>query len=115
MTASEEQKKPENRARPTTDELRAFIAEDWAPRAPGATGLTEAARYAAARRDTVSQAFPGDRLVIPAGGLKVRSNDTDYVFRPHSAFAHLTGLGSDREADAVLVLEPRDDGTHEAV
>ncbi|MDR6864050.1 aminopeptidase P family protein [Phycicoccus sp. 3266] len=115
MTASEEQKKPENRARPTTDELRAFIAEDWAPRAPGATGLSEAARYAAARRAKVSEAFPGDRLVIPAGGLKVRSNDTDYVFRPHSAFAHLTGLGGDREPDAVLVLEPRDDGTHEAV
>ena len=50
--------------------------------------------------------FPGDRLVVPAGGLKVRSNDTDYVFRPHTAFAHLTGLGSDREPDAVLVLEP---------
>jgi Xaa-Pro aminopeptidase len=115
VTASEEQKKPENRARPTTDELRAFIAEDWAPRAPGATGLSEAARYAAARRDRVSEAFPGDRLVVPAGGLKVRSNDTDYVFRPHSAFAHLTGLGGDREPDAVLVLEPRDDGTHEAV
>ena len=115
MTASEEQKKPENRARPTTDELRAFIAEDWAPRAPGATGLSEAARYAAARRAKVSEAFPGDRLVVPAGGLKVRSNDTDYVFRPHSAFAHLTGLGGDREPDAVLVLEPRDDGTHEAV
>ncbi|WP_460936416.1 aminopeptidase P family protein [Phycicoccus ginsengisoli] len=112
---SEEQKKQENRARPTTDELRAFIAEDWAPRAPGATGLSEAARYAAQRRAAVSEAFPGDRLVIPAGGLKVRSNDTDYVFRPHSAFAHLTGLGGDREPDAVLVLEPRDDGTHEAV
>ena len=112
---SEEQKKPENRARPTTDELRAFIAEDWAPRAPGATGLSEAARYAAARREAVSAAFPGDRLVVPAGGLKVRSNDTDYVFRPHSAFAHLTGLGGDREPDAVLVLEPRDDGSHEAV
>jgi Xaa-Pro aminopeptidase len=26
--------------------------------------------------------------------LKVRSNDCDYVFRPHSAFAHLTGLGA---------------------
>ena len=112
---SEEQKKPENRARPTTDELRAFIAEDWAPRAPGATGLSEAARYAAARREAVSAAFPGDRLVVPAGGLKVRSTDTDYVFRPHSAFAHLTGLGGDREPDAVLVLEPRDDGSHEAV
>jgi Xaa-Pro aminopeptidase len=112
---SEQQKKPENRARPTTDELRAFIAQGWAPRHPGPTELSEAARYAAERRSAVSAAFPGDRLVIPAGGLKVRSNDTDYVFRPHSAFAHLTGLGGDREPDAVLVLEPRDDGSHEPV
>ena len=59
--------------------------------------------------------FPGDRLVIPAGGFKVRSNDTDYVFRPHSAFAHLTGFGSDQEPDAVLVLEPLPDGGHDAV
>jgi Xaa-Pro aminopeptidase len=40
----------------------------------------------------------------------VRSNDTDHRFRPHSAFAHLTGLGTDQEPDAVLVLEPRSDG-----
>ncbi len=43
----------------------------------------------------------------------MRSNDTDYRYRPHSAFAHLTGLGTDREPDAVLVLEPGDTG-HEA-
>jgi len=113
--SSEEQRKPENRARPTTDEFRAFVAEDWAPRPPGPSGLSEAARYAADRRAAVSKAFEGDRLVVPAGGLKVRSNDTDYVFRPHTAFVHLTGLGGDREPDAVLVMEPRDDGTHEAV
>ena len=46
-------------------------------------------------RARLSALFPGERLVIPAGGLKVRSNDTDYRYRPHSAFAHLTGLGSD--------------------
>src|SRR5699024_3129875 len=68
---------------------------------------------AVARRAKVSELFPGDRLVIPAGGLKVRSNDTDFRYRPHSAFAHLTGLGTDREPDAVLVLEPTDDG-HDA-
>jgi len=115
---SEEQKQAENRARPTTDEFRAFVAEDWAPRRPGATAPSEAAPYAAQRRTRVSEAFPGERLIVPAGGLKVRSNDTDYVFRPHSAFVHLTGLGGDREPDAVLVLEPRDaehGGGHEAV
>ena len=45
----------------------------------------------------------------------MRSNDCDYIFRPHSAFAHLTGLGSDREPDAVLMLEPREDGSHESI
>ncbi|MEP6855318.1 MAG: aminopeptidase P N-terminal domain-containing protein, partial [Pedococcus sp.] len=113
--SSEEQTKPENRARPTTDEFRAFVAAGWAPRRPGATELSEAARYAAERRTAVSAAHQGDRLIIPAGGFKVRSNDTDYVFRPHTAFVHLTGLGGDREPDAVLVLEPRDDGSHEPI
>jgi Xaa-Pro aminopeptidase len=115
---SEEQKKSENRARPTTDEFRAFVATGWAPRSTAPPERAEAAPYAAERRAAVSAQFPGERLVVPAGGLKVRSNDTDYVFRPHSAFAHLTGLGSDREPDAVLVLEPRDSadgGGHDAV
>jgi Xaa-Pro aminopeptidase len=112
---SEEQKKSENRARPTTDEFRAFVATGWAPRSTEPPARAEVAPYAAERRAAVSARFPGERLVVPAGGLKVRSNDTDYVFRPHSAFAHLTGLGSDREPDAVLVLEPRGAAGHDAV
>ncbi|MGD8200198.1 aminopeptidase P family protein [Ornithinimicrobium sp. W1679] len=103
---SEKQHQAEHRNRPTGEAFRAFMGQDWAPRTDELPALTEAARYAAARREVVSSAFPGERLVVPAGGLKVRSNDTDYVFRPHSAFAHLTGLGADREPDAVLVLEP---------
>ncbi len=115
---SEEQKKADNRARPTTEEFRAFVREDWAPRRPAVSAPSQAAPYAALRRERISAAFPGQRLVVPAGGLKVRSNDTDYVFRPHSAFAYLTGLGADREPDAVLVLEPRSDtdgAGHEAI
>ncbi|XVX21269.1 aminopeptidase P family protein [Actinomycetota bacterium] len=111
---SEEQKQSDNRARPTTDEFRAFVASGWAPRTEATPERAEVAGYAAQRREHLSAQFPGERLVIPAGGLKVRSNDTDYVFRPHSAFAHLTGLGADREPDAVLVLEPLDEGGHEA-
>ncbi|HSP60900.1 MAG TPA: aminopeptidase P family protein [Ornithinimicrobium sp.] len=103
---SEKQQQAEHRNRPTGEAFRAFMGQDWAPRPAGLPGLTEAAGYAVARRQAVSSAFPGERLVVPAGGLKVRSNDTDYVFRPHSAFAHLTGLGADREPDAVLVLDP---------
>ena len=112
---SEEQKKSENRSNPTTDEFRAFVKSGWAPRTATRPERAEVAAYAAARRDAVSAAFPGERLVIPAGGLKVRSNDTDYAFRPHSAFAHLTGFGGDQEPDAVLVLEPLPDGGHDAV
>ena len=47
------------------------------------------------------------------GAAKVRSNDTDYPYRAHSAFAHLTGWGSTPCPAAVLVLEPTADG-HDA-
>jgi len=45
-------------------------------------------------------------LVVPAGSRKVRSNDTDYRFRAHAAFAHLTGLGGEHEPGAVLTIGP---------
>ena len=47
--------------------------------------------------------------MIPAGSYKQRSNDTDYPFRAHSAFAHLTGWASDSVPDSVLVFQPRED------
>lgn len=102
-----------NRQTPFSDAFKAFIAEGWAPYPSQTPAQLAASAAAVARREAVSAMFPGQRLVIPAGGLKIRSNDTDYRFRPHSAFAHLTGLGTDREPDAVLVLEPTDDG-HDA-
>ncbi|HET6967748.1 MAG TPA: aminopeptidase P N-terminal domain-containing protein, partial [Ornithinibacter sp.] len=116
---SEQQKQSDNRGRATTDEFRAFVRDGWAPRATQVTGPAPAAVHAAARRALLSAAYPKQRLIVPAGGLKVRSNDTDYVFRPHTGFAWLTGLGADREPDAVLVMEPvtADDGStgHEPV
>ena len=117
MTVMNSEKQPtapgetDHRSKPSSDAFLDFISSGWAPRPEPAAGPVAAAPYAARRRDAVSAAFPGERLVIPAGGFKVRSNDTDYRFRPHSAFAHLTGLGTDREPDAVLVLEPRDERT----
>ncbi|MDY6054573.1 aminopeptidase P family protein [Micrococcus sp.] len=102
----------ENRAqRPSSDAFRAFMASDWAPASDELPGPDASAPHAARRRAAVSARFPGERIVVPAGRLKVRSNDTDYRFRAHSAFAHLTGLGVDHEPDAVLVLEPVDPGT----
>ncbi|UFU03942.1 aminopeptidase P family protein [Ruania suaedae] len=101
--------------RPSSDAFRAFIASGWAPRESALPARLPAADHAEARRRRLGDRFEGDRLVLPAGPLKVRSNDTDYRFRPHSAFAHLTGLGTDEEPDAVLVLHPQAQGGHEAV
>jgi Xaa-Pro aminopeptidase len=102
-----------NRAIPFSEPFREFIPTAWAPYPTELPAELPASTPAALRRRALAEAHPGERLVIPAGGFKVRANDTDYRFRPHSAFAWLTGLGSDREPDSVLVLEPTDAG-HEA-
>lgn len=108
-----------HRQRPSSPAFRAFIAAGWGSRPGELPAPLPAAPFAARRRAALSRLFPGERLVIPAGVLRPRSNDTDYRFRPHSGFAHLTGLGTDREPDAVLVLEPTDDdgsgGGHHAI
>jgi Xaa-Pro aminopeptidase len=102
-----------NRQIPFSDAFKKFIVEGWTSYSTELPDQLPAAVWARRRRERVSTQFPGERLVIPAGGLKIRSNDTDYRFRPHSAFAHLTGLGTDHEPNAVLVLEPTDSG-HDA-
>jgi Xaa-Pro aminopeptidase len=60
------------------------------------------APYAAARRQRLAEAFPGERLVLPAGGFKVRSYDTDYRFRSDTAHTYFCG---NLTSDAVLVVE----------
>lgn len=92
--------------RPNSQAFKDFMGSHWAPAGHTEHSREAVAEHAARRRRTVSQKFSGERLVIPAGALKVRSNDTDYRFRPHLAFAHLTGLGVDHEPNAVLVFEP---------
>ena len=103
--------------RPSSPAFRAFIASGWQEQEEPLPEESPAAPFAAARRERLGALFPGERLVLPAGTLVTRSNDTDYRFRPNSAFAHLTGLGTDEEPDAVLVLHPVAGGedTHEAV
>ncbi|MDO4887356.1 MAG: aminopeptidase P family protein [Actinomycetaceae bacterium] len=97
---------------PRNQAFKDFIGSDWGPR-PAGPDRGPAADYLAARHAKISERFPGVRLVLPAGGLKVRNNDCDYRFRAHSAFAHMTGLGAELEPDAVLVLDPTETG-HEA-
>jgi Xaa-Pro aminopeptidase len=98
---------------PTSDVFKNFISSGWAERPDVAPEPREQAMYAAARREHISREFPGKRLIIPAGGAKVRSNDTDYDYRAHSAFSHLTGWASDTVPGSVLVLEPTATG-HDA-
>ena len=99
-----------NRRQSFGDGFLEGISTGWAERPDLAPPLREQAAFAKTRRDAVSAAFPGLRLVIPAGELSQRSNDTDYPFRAHSAFSHLTGWASHSEPGAILVFDPRDDG-----
>ncbi|WP_370440923.1 aminopeptidase P family protein [Kineococcus halophytocola] len=110
----EESGEKSHRTTPRSAAFRRFIAQGWGPRPVEDLDAAGSAPFAARRRAVLSSLFPGEVLVVPAGPLVRRSNDCDYRFRPHSAFAHLTGLGTDREADAVLVLLPTSEG-HDAV
>ena len=90
-----------------SDELADSMKSGWAD-----TGLhdlrpVEQAGHTARRRAALSARFPGERLVIPAGNLKTRSNDTEYPFRASVEYAYLTGNLTE---DGVLVLEPAAEG-----
>jgi Xaa-Pro aminopeptidase len=94
-----------------SDQFAEFMRSGWAASDYEDLQPLEVVTYAFARRQVLSAAFPGVRLVLPAGGYKVRSNDTDYQYRPHSAFAYYSGVqGADATADAVLVMEPTEGG-----
>ena len=79
----------------------AFMREGWGERDLHLPRHS-VADWSARRRQALSDAFPGERLVVPAGRFKVRANDTDYRFRADSAHVHLTG---NQTSDAVLVVE----------
>ncbi|WBQ07906.1 aminopeptidase P family protein [Kribbella sp. CA-293567] len=95
-----------------TDELAALMQTGWADSRQLDLAPSPQVPYAAVRRDALSARFPGERLVIPAGTLKIRSNDDLYAFRPSSAYTHLTG---DQTPEAALVLNPVPEGGHEPV
>ncbi|MEV7568199.1 aminopeptidase P family protein [Streptomyces tanashiensis] len=93
-----------------SDELAENMKSGWADTELHDLAPIAQADKTAARRAALSARFPGERLVIPAGNLKTRSNDTEYAFRASTEYAYLTG---DQTQDGVLVLEPTADG-HEA-
>ncbi|SCF69510.1 aminopeptidase P family protein [Streptomyces sp. Ncost-T10-10d] len=100
---------------PVSPALDAFMSTAWADTPLPADIRVPSYDVTPARRARLAARFPGERLVIPAGTLAVRSNDTDHRFRPHTGYAWLTGLTGEDQAGHVLVLEPDGDERHEAV
>ncbi|MCX6401996.1 MAG: aminopeptidase P family protein [Propionibacteriales bacterium] len=80
----------------------AFMRTGWDDR-DAAVPRAAIADRAAARRTRLAEAFPGERLVLPGGGYKVRAYDTDYRFRADTAHAYFSG---NQTSDATLVIEP---------
>jgi len=101
---------------PVSEPLRQLMRSGWASSDQSVDcERAEVADFATIRRQRVSAAFPGFRLVIPAGVFKIRNNDCDYRFRANTAFVHLTGMNAgDITPESVLVLNPISGG-HEAL
>jgi Xaa-Pro aminopeptidase len=88
-----------------------FMKSGWIPTPLTGIIQDEVVEYCRMRRAELSAAFTRTRLVIPSGSAKQRSNDTDYLYRPHSAFAYYTGVqGAEAQPDSVLVMEPDENG-----
>ncbi|MGW4285742.1 aminopeptidase P family protein [Streptomyces sp. NPDC004673] len=94
-----------------SDELAENMRSGWADTELRDLAPIPQAADTARRRAALSARFPGERLVIPAGNLKTRSNDTEYAFRAATEYAYLTG---NQTEDGVLVLEPVTAGGHRA-
>jgi Xaa-Pro aminopeptidase len=93
---------------PHSQEFLDYISSGWADKAVNKLSTDKVAPFAKKRRQAVAKAFPGKVVVIEAGAPKTRSNDTEYRYRPHAAFAHLTGWGSRTVADSVLVIDAKE-------
>ncbi|KQO10159.1 Xaa-Pro aminopeptidase [Agreia sp. Leaf244] len=88
---------------PTSDAFREFMASGWGELDRTARVTPGAAEAAADHRRLLSARFPRETLVVASGRSAVRSNDTEFDFRPHSDFAWLTGCAAEA---AVLVMRP---------
>ncbi|MEY3335438.1 MAG: hypothetical protein RL566_361, partial [Actinomycetota bacterium] len=78
-----------------------FIASQWEDKPASTAKRWEVADYAQARRERLAKLYPGKLILIEAGSMKVRSNDTEYRFRADTAFTYFTGWGSETVPDSV--------------
>jgi len=88
-----------------------FMSTGWTPTPLTGIVQDEVIAQCVGRREKLSTAFTKLRLVIPSGAAKQRTNDQDYLYRPHTAFAYYTGVqGVEANPDSVLVMEPNGSG-----
>jgi Xaa-Pro aminopeptidase len=90
---------------PITEEYAAIMRGNWADTEQTPT-RTDVSHWTPQRRAQLHAAFPNERLIVPAGRMKARSNDQYFRFRPHTAYVWLTG---DQSSDGVYVQEPSGD------
>jgi len=96
---------------PIADSMSEFMKQGWAPSLLSGINPHSSISYTKLRREKLSKQYPGVRLVFPAGSLKIRSNDSDYPFRAHSAFSWFTGIvAPDAVPDSVFLMEPNTNG-----
>lgn len=81
--------------------LASFMRHGWAD-PPVEVSEEPVAAWAAKRRSRLAEKFSDEVVVVPAGPLKVRANDTDYPFRADTAHVWLTG---NQDSDAVFVMD----------
>jgi Xaa-Pro aminopeptidase len=100
---------------PIADAMTEFMKEGWAPSPLAGVNPHPSIPFTKIRREKLSKQYPGSRLIFPSGSLKVRSNDSDYPFRAHSAYSWFTGIvASDCVPDSLFVMEPNGAG-HDAL
>ena len=100
---------------PIADAMTEFMKIGWAPSPLTGVNPHPSIPFTKIRREKLSKQYPGIRLIFPSGSLKVRSNDSDYPFRAHSAYSWFTGIISlDCVPDSLFVMEPNGSG-HDAL
>lgn len=88
-----------------------FMVTGWETNSSDPVPQISGVQLYQARRQALSERFPGLLVVVPSGASKTRANDTEFRFRPGTDFLYLVGEG---EPDEVLVLQPRNEGGHNA-
>jgi Xaa-Pro aminopeptidase len=96
---------------PRTAEFAELMSRGWSQPDRRVRVAPGAAAAAAMHRERLSALYPGRVMVVTTGSSPVRSNDTNFDFRPDSAFVWLTSCSAEF---AVLVMTPRAGG-HDAL